>query len=102
MIQRFLRHLYSYFVPEEPDSGSNQGQTVLSIPLEGLIIGQDQYGEQNGLCFIKFLILHQETGKSYVAPTRGYGGYTHHVTLSVVPIALVSLRSLVSGLGSGL
>ena len=31
----------------------------LSIPLEGLIIGQDQleYGEQNGLCFIKFLIL---------------------------------------------
>ena len=45
---------------------------------------------------------HQETGKSYVAPTRGYGGYTHHVTLSVVPIALVSLHSLVSGLGSRL
>jgi len=45
---------------------------------------------------------HQETGKSYVAPTRGYRGYTHHMTLSVVPIALVSLRSLVSGLGSGL
>ena len=46
--------------------------------------------------------VHQETGKSYVAPTRGYRGYTHHMTLSVVPIALVSLCSLVSGLGSGL
>ena len=46
------------------------------------------------------VILHQETGKNYVAPTRGYGGYTHHVTLSVVPIALVSLRSPVSGLDS--
>ena len=56
-MQGFLQYLYSYFVPEEPDSGSNQGQTVLSIPLEGLIIGQDQYGEQNGLCFIKLLIL---------------------------------------------
>jgi hypothetical protein len=45
---------------------------------------------------------HQETGKSYVAPTRGYGGYTHHVTSSVVPIAPVSLRSLDGSLGSPL
>ena len=43
---------------------------------------------------------HQETGKSYVAPTRGYGGYTHHVALSIVPIALVSLCSLDGSLGS--
>jgi len=54
------------------------------------------------LIVILQLTAYQETGKSYVGPTRGYGGYTHHVTLSVVPIALVSLHSLVSGLGSGL
>jgi len=46
------------------------------------------------------LTLHQETRKGYVAFPRGYGGYTHHVTISIVPVAPVSLHSLDGGLGS--
>ena len=53
-MQRILHYIYSYFDPEQPIGGSNRSQTVLSIPPEGLIIGQDEYGEQNGPSFIKF------------------------------------------------
>jgi len=83
------------FYFEGSNGGSECCPPFLSVSNGG---GVKSTRRRRFLCFF----FHQETGKSYVAPARGYGGYTHHVTLSVVPIALVSLRSLVSGLGSGL
>jgi len=46
--------------------------------------------------------IHQETEKGYVALTRGYGGYTLHEAISIVPIVLISPRSFDAGLGSHL
>jgi len=48
------------------------------------------------------LQIHQETGKGYVLLTKGYGGYTCHVTISIVLVALVSPCSLDAGIGSTL
>jgi hypothetical protein len=48
--------------------------------------------EGGDLCLEKPRVAHQETGKSYMALTRTYRGYTYHVALSIVPIAPVSLH----------
>jgi len=45
-------------------------------------------------------LVHQETGKGYVPLTKGYGGYTRHVAMSIVPIAPVAPHSLDGGVGS--